>query len=116
MASDRVDGVVVTRTGCSLRRAEIADGSSRSTAASCILRVRRAGALASYGLSNLSIFRRTGYYVDKILKGTPPATLPVEQPTRFEFIINLEGGKKRLWRRDCDVGARPCRRGDGMRG
>jgi putative ABC transport system substrate-binding protein len=51
------------------------------------------GALASYGPSNLSIFRRTGYYVDKILKGTPPAILPVEQPTRFEFIINLKAAR-----------------------
>jgi putative ABC transport system substrate-binding protein len=52
-----------------------------------------AGALASYGPSNLSIFRRSGYYIDKILKGTKPADLPVEQPTKFEFIINLKTAK-----------------------
>jgi putative ABC transport system substrate-binding protein len=48
------------------------------------------GALASYGPNNYAIFRRAGAYIDKILKGTQPAALPVEQPTKFEFIINLK--------------------------
>ena len=47
-----------------------------------------AGALASYGPDNYGLFRRSGYYIDKILKGEKPADLPVEQPTKFEFIIN----------------------------
>jgi len=47
------------------------------------------GALMSYGVDNISICRRTPVYVDKLLRGATPAELPVEQPTKFEFLINL---------------------------
>ena len=96
MVVDRVDGVVVTQDGMFFAaRQEIADTALawRLPAIVYSRETVEAGALASYGPSNLNIFRRTGYYVDKILKGTPPATLPVEQPTRFEFIINLKAAK-----------------------
>jgi putative ABC transport system substrate-binding protein len=48
-----------------------------------------AGILLSYGPSFLDLFRRTGDYVDKILRGAKPADLPVEEPTKFDMIINL---------------------------
>ena len=46
----------------------------------------------SYGAELADSYRRVAYYVDRILKGTKPAELPVEQPTKFEFIINLKSG------------------------
>ena len=96
MREDRINGVVVAQDGLFFAtRKDIADLAlahrlpltvySRETV--------EAGALASYGPSNLNIFRRSGYYIDKILKGTKPADLPVEQPTTFEFIINLRTAK-----------------------
>lgn len=50
--------------------------------------------LMSYGTSWPDLFRRAAVYVDKILRGAKPAELPVEQPVRFELIINLEAAKQ----------------------
>ena len=48
----------------------------------------------SYGPDHLDNYRRAAVFVDKILKGTKPAEIPVEQPTKFEFIVNLKTAKQ----------------------
>jgi len=91
-----IDGLVVCQDGLFYSaRKDIADLAvvQRLPAVVYSRETVDAGALASYGPDNYGIFRRTGYYVDKILKGAKPQDLPVEQPTKFEFIINLKTAK-----------------------
>jgi putative ABC transport system substrate-binding protein len=53
----------------------------------------KAGGLLSFGPNRVDLFRRGAIYVDKVLKGANPADLPVEQPTKFELLINLKTAK-----------------------
>jgi putative ABC transport system substrate-binding protein len=49
-----------------------------------------AGGLLSYGANLSDLFRRAAFYVDKIFKGTKPAEIPIEQPSKFDLVVNLK--------------------------
>ncbi len=93
----RAEALIVVRTRVTLQHQErIMELAARSRLPSMNEEIRftEAGGLLSYGASLTDMYRRAATYVDKILKGAKPAELPVEQPTKFEFVINLKAAKQ----------------------
>src|SRR4029077_12805444 len=94
---ERVHAIIVASVpGLSGHRRQIADLATQNRLplmSESVLAID-AGGLAFYGAKEEEIFRRAATYVDKILKGAKPADLPVEQPTKFEFVINLKTAKQ----------------------
>jgi putative ABC transport system substrate-binding protein len=76
-------------------RTRIADFAARNglPAAAIYKNFAAAGGLLTFGASLADLYRRAAIYVDKLLKGAKPADLPVEQPTKFELVINLKTAK-----------------------
>jgi putative ABC transport system substrate-binding protein len=99
MAKERVGAllilsdVIFNSSDNGTRLADLA-ASRRLPTANAVRESVEAGGLMSYGPSFVDSYRRSAAYVDKILKGTKPADLPVEQPTKFELVINLQTAKR----------------------
>ena len=114
MAKERVEALLVLSDVIfNSHRTRLVDLAARSRlpAAYGVRESVEAGGLMSYGPSFLDFYRRSAAYVDKILKGAKPADLPVEQPTKFELVINLKTAKALGLTVPPDA-ARPRRRGD----
>ena len=96
-AKGHADGLLVLgNPNLNLRRKQVVDLAVKHRLPATYTRPEYidAGGLMYYGTSYPDLFRRAAYYVDKILKGAKPADLPVEQPTKFEFIINLKAARQ----------------------
>jgi ABC-type uncharacterized transport system substrate-binding protein len=93
MKRQGVDGMLVSFTPfLGAHRAQIADlaAKSRLPAIDSNRSFAEQGGLPSYGVIQADLWRRVASYLDRILKGTKPADLPVELPTKFELVINLK--------------------------
>jgi putative tryptophan/tyrosine transport system substrate-binding protein len=93
----RIAALVVTQSPlATTNRKQIADLAIRNRLPAIYGRADYvdSGGLMSYGADQAEPFRRAAVFVDKILKGTKPADIPVEQPTKFEFVINLNAAKQ----------------------
>ena len=96
MRKQRADAVMVVTDPLTLRHRETIvnlAAANRIPAVYEFAEFARAGGLVAYSASVPALFARAAMYVDKILKGTKPADLPVEQPTKFELVINLKTAK-----------------------
>jgi putative ABC transport system substrate-binding protein len=96
-ATKRVNALITVRSGLLIRyEKQIVDLAIKNRLPSMFeaTDTAEAGGLMSYSANDAESFRRAAVYVDKILRGAKPADLPVEQPTRFEFVINLKTAKQ----------------------
>jgi putative tryptophan/tyrosine transport system substrate-binding protein len=96
-SKERADAVLVLSSPIATsHRKELAEiaAKSRIPAMYQVSESVEAGGLMTYGVSTADLWRRAAIYVDKILKGRKPAELPVEQPTKFELVINLKTAKQ----------------------
>jgi putative ABC transport system substrate-binding protein len=96
MAKERVGALLVVQDPAFIpHRARLVDLAAKNRLPSIFTQREdaEAGGLMSYGPSLSDLYRRAGTYVDKILKGAKPGDLPVEQPTKFELVINLKTAK-----------------------
>jgi putative ABC transport system substrate-binding protein len=97
MTKERAGALIVqplfSNLGQGARIAELA-AKNRLPSISDASQFAEAGGFMSYGPDTIALYRRTATFVDKILKGRVPADLPVEQPLKFEFVINLQTAKQ----------------------
>jgi putative ABC transport system substrate-binding protein len=96
IAQDRADGLIVFPDPLTFTNQELIANFAAKSRVSSLYGAKEfveIGGLMSYGPSYPGMFRRGAYYVDRILKGAKPADLPVEQPTKFELVINLKTAK-----------------------
>jgi putative ABC transport system substrate-binding protein len=95
MAKNRVDAVTIIEEPMFQANAGVLAGFAmqKRLPSAGFKEFAEAGGLMGYGVDILGLFRRSAYFVDRILKGVPPADLPVERPTKFEVVINLKTAK-----------------------
>jgi len=95
MANRKIDALVVHDDQVLIAAAQaIATLAAKQNLPSCgFLEFTAAGGLSAYGVNFVELCRRAAYFIDRILKGTAPSDLPVEQPTKFELVINSKTAK-----------------------
>src|SRR5262245_27535758 len=96
-ASARADAIIVLQSPVfNPRRAQLAELAVKSRLPAVYAQPEyvESGGLATYGPSMADLFRRAATYVDRILRGARPADLPVEQPTKFELVVNLKAARE----------------------
>jgi putative tryptophan/tyrosine transport system substrate-binding protein len=91
----RLDAITVTDDGVVLSNAQLIAGVSREIGLPVFgfTELTEAGGFMGYAVNIVELFRRAAVFVDKIIKGTKPADIPVEQPTKFDLSINLKTAK-----------------------